>query len=228
MRPIAEITEVMGKKESVSFSAVRLFLHKLLRIHLVEQPTDSDVMEGIKQTVKSDLEDRYSKPQLMPLLINNKACFLDPRFKSLSFLSEKDGTGVILSVKEEVALGMAPCSEIEAFSDGPGPSKKSKFLEVLDDVMDQLTQDISPTDAAHKEYLCIDADRRENSTRWWKNYSTQLPLLTILARRYLCIPATSVPSERAFSTAGNIVNAKCSCLLPENTNMLTFLAQNLN
>jgi len=38
-----------------------------------------------------------------------------------------------------------------------------------------------------------------------------------MAQKYLCIPAISVP---AFSRAGNIVNAKCSCLLPENTNML--------
>ena len=46
-----------------------------------------------------------------------------------------------------------------------------------------------------------------------------------MAWKYLCIPATSVPEQ--FSTAGNIVNAKNSCLSPENTNMLTFLAQNL-
>jgi len=38
------------------------------------------------------------------------------------------------------------------------PSKKSKFLELLDDVIDQPTRDINPIDAAHKEiqkYLCI-------------------------------------------------------------------------
>ena len=49
-----------------------------------------------------------------------------------------------------------------------------------------------------------------------------------MARKYLRIPGTSVPSECAFSTAGNVVNAKRSCLLPENTNILTFLAQNLD
>jgi len=134
MRPIAEITEVMGKEKSVLFSAALLFLHKLLHIHLIEQPTNSNVMKGIKQTVKSNLEDCYSDPQLMLLL--NKACFLDPCIKSLSFLSEE---GVILSVKEEAASGMAPCSETDACSDGPRSSKKSKFLELLDDVMDQPT-----------------------------------------------------------------------------------------
>ena len=62
MRPIAEITKVMGKEKSVLFSVVQLFLHKLLHIHLIEQPTDSNVMKGIKPTVKSDLEDCYSDP----------------------------------------------------------------------------------------------------------------------------------------------------------------------
>jgi len=42
MRPIAEISEVMGKEKSVSFSAVQLFLHKLLNIHLIEQPTEHE------------------------------------------------------------------------------------------------------------------------------------------------------------------------------------------
>ena len=61
-------------------------------------------------------------------------------------------------------------------------------------------------------------------------YSSQLPLLATMAQKYLCIPATSVSSEWAVNTAGNniIVNAKCSCLLPENTNLLTFLSQNLD
>ena len=238
MRPFAEITEVMGKEKQVSFSAVRLFLYKLLSIHLVEKPSDSNIMKQIKQVVKSDLEDRYSDPNLMMLL--NKACFLDPRFKSLSFLSDEDRKDVLLSVEEEAAHVKTEMisNEKENPADGPGATKKakheSKFLSLLEDVLDKLDTthaDISPQEAANKEiqkYLCIDANREDNPTRWWKNYSTQLPLLSTMARKYLCIPGTSVPSERAFSTAGNIVNAKRSCLLPENTNILTFLAQNLD
>ena len=78
MRPFAEVTEVMGKEKQVSFSAVWLFPYKLLSIHLIENPSDSNGMKQIKQVVKSYLEDRYSDPHLMMLL--NKACFLDPRF----------------------------------------------------------------------------------------------------------------------------------------------------
>jgi hypothetical protein len=47
-----------------------------------------------------------------------------------------------------------------------------------------------------------------------------------VARQILCIPATSTPSERVFSTAGNIVNVKRSMLKPEHLDELVFLAHN--
>lgn len=43
--------------------------------------------------------------------------------------------------------------------------------------------------------------------QWWKK-QMDLPLLSALAKSYLSIPATSVPSERVFSTAGDIVTAQ--------------------
>jgi len=62
---------------------------------------------------------------------------------------------------------------------------------------------------------------------WWKNNQKHYPWLAQLARKYFCIPATSVPLERAFSVSGHIVKEKRACLLPENINMLAFLSTNL-
>jgi hypothetical protein len=48
-----------------------------------------------------------------------------------------------------------------------------------------------------------------------------------MAKYYLGIPAASVPSERVFSAAGEIVCAQKSSLSGENVDMLIFLKSNL-
>ena len=40
---------------------------------------------------------------------------------------------------------------------------------------------------------------------WWKTEETKFPSLAKLAKKYLCVCATSVSSERIFSTGGSIV-----------------------
>ena len=47
----------------------------------------------------------------------------------------------------------------------------------------------------------------------------QFPLIAKLARKYLCVCATSVPSERLFSIGGKIVDGR-SRLKPDKVNEL--------
>lgn len=62
-----------------------------------------------------------------------------------------------------------------------------------------------------------------NPLLWWKLHSKMLPLLSTLARRILCTPATSAPSERVFSAAGLTI-AKCRASLhPQHASELIFL-----
>ena len=62
-----------------------------------------------------------------------------------------------------------------------------------------------------------------NPLIWWKIHSKMLPLLSTLASRILCIPATSAPSERVFSSAGLTI-AKCrASLQPQHASELIFL-----
>jgi len=60
---------------------------------------------------------------------------------------------------------------------------------------------------------------------WWKVQEHKFPILAKLAKKYLPIPATSVPCEHS-SQAGNIVNKKRSCLTPENVCKLVMLTEN--
>ncbi|KAK3097183.1 hypothetical protein FSP39_007211 [Pinctada imbricata] len=62
---------------------------------------------------------------------------------------------------------------------------------------------------------------------WWSTNGDKYPELSKLARAVLSIPGTSVPSERVFSTAGDIVTATRSCLDPEMVDKLIFLKMNM-
>ena len=55
-------------------------------------------------------------------------------------------------------------------------------------------------------FACLAEDG--DPLQWYRRYINMFPLHSALARRYLCIPATSAASERTFSTSGNVISQK--------------------
>lgn len=62
-----------------------------------------------------------------------------------------------------------------------------------------------------------------NPLDWWSKKEKKYPIHAKLARRYLCIPATSAPSERVFSAAGLTIAKDRASLNPETADALIFL-----
>jgi hypothetical protein len=58
---------------------------------------------------------------------------------------------------------------------------------------------------------------------WWKFNDRKYRLLSKLAARVLCIPATSAPSERVFSTVGLTIAKDRARLASDTANKLIFL-----
>jgi hypothetical protein len=61
---------------------------------------------------------------------------------------------------------------------------------------------------------------------YWRCKTDLYPALSCLARKYLCIPASSVYSERLFSEYGNLYEKKRSRLTPEIAEKVLFLHHN--
>ena len=62
--------------------------------------------------------------------------------------------------------------------------------------------------------------------QWWCGNQRSFPILSRMARKYLSIPATSVPSERLFSDAGNQITSKRTCLSSKLVSQLLFVKRN--
>ena len=76
-------------------------------------------------------------------------------------------------------------------------------------------------------YLSSNIRNDVNPFKWWDENKNNFPILTKLAKKYLCISATSVASERLFSDVGNIITAKRTNLKPERVSKMVFLKRNL-
>ncbi len=86
MTPFVEIIEKIGGEKWVTLSVVRPLVYKLTNKHLIDNPTNSRLRKALKKAVLNDLKTHYVEPNVEDMI--DRACFLDPRFKSLPFLSQ--------------------------------------------------------------------------------------------------------------------------------------------
>ena len=177
------------------------------------------------------------------------ATFMDPRFRT-EYTDEVDKDGVIQRMTEE-ATEIISCSQAHSSppeqsegQDGhtedpdthPPPAKRLKLggrikLGSILKKPDASSRGQTPSDIAKNEierYLQVPkVDEEEDPLEWWKTNCVIFPTLSVMAKKYLCVCATSSPSERLFSTSGNVVGDNRASLKPEKVNMLVFVAKNL-
>jgi hypothetical protein len=65
-------------------------------------------------------------------------------------------------------------------------------------------------------------------TEFWSDYKDTFPVLALVARFVLSVPASSAKSESVFSDAGNTLSSKRSRLDPSNVNKLMVIKSNID
>jgi len=146
------------------------------------------------------------------------ATMLDPRFKLRLFSEDKKK---IIQGRITEMINANPESLACAF---PQTKKKNSLFDVLE------TENAIAT-PCHSEvaaYLNDSAMPLDYCPLlFWKNNTSRFPRLSNLARRYLAVPASSGPVERAFSSAGKICRPERTRLTDSHFSTLMFIKCNM-
>lgn len=248
LSPLMEFTDALSGEAYVSVSYVKPVLHLFNHQILKSQDGETALTTTIKEGILYYLNDKYDDDSTEKLL--DMATLLDPRFKTAYIKEERIDfmkTRAAAEIEHLVAgdetaaqeVPIPPPSAVPAAaaveeSEPPAVKKAKRSLSSY------FKKPSAPTgqgtskpsrasiDLELSMYLQTpDLDSEKDPLQWWRQRELNFPLVAKLAKKYLCIPATSSPSERVFSTAGNIVTCKRSCLKPETVDQLVFLSLNL-
>ncbi|KAF7212462.1 E3 SUMO-protein ligase ZBED1 [Nothobranchius furzeri] len=190
------------------------------------------------------------------LLFLEEATALDPHFKGKiqdeAVWTRLENEAVALfagdkigEVTQQEGKGRKEQQEGEEVSEGEempeAPEKRKKKLSALGELFQDQDQEVllqseidtqapSLAEKAKNELLIYQRFPAVLSSvhpfLWWWQKRDQMPLLASLAKKYLCVQASSTPSERVLSTAGDTVSVERARLLPEKVDMLVFLKNN--
>lgn len=153
------------------------------------------------------------------------ATILDPRFKKKGFKTSDEEKRAVQWLEKAYASHLSK-ERLAEETQQPIPSTSSGtpddllgFLDVPD-----VSTPLSNSLIDVRQYLEKPViDRKECPITYWRYNNNKLKELAML---YLCIPASSVPSERIFSKAGQILTERRNRLKEKRLNELLFIKQN--
>ena len=249
LEPYKDVTTYLSAESYPTISALGP-LFAAVQAKLARSDDDSVTIRNVKRLLAADMSTRYQSKCVSSLL--TKASFLDPRFKTLAHLSAAEKEDTVDSISQDLLVSIPPENSSERGDDEVveteepeeacmvvecSTTPKRQKMTLLEKLLGKKFEGKNTTIAVSDNEI-VQAEisyyksaspigLRDKPLNWWNARKRVLPNLARLAQKYLGIVATSVPSERLFSTAGNIVSAKRAALLPENVEKLVFLHENL-
>ena len=187
---------------------------------------DPSYMADLKKIMMEDIKERVKKNINFSMMI--KASALDCRFKKLKFIPSGSRDHVFESLKTEADLlsvgRRVETDDKKNEEDSKGSAAKKHKVEVNYNVSDdEDDEDIDEVSKEIEKYKKEDVDEETDPFAWWREREAKYPILSRLAKKYLCIPATSVEAERRFSDLGLLLTKRRLCMTGDHVDMCLFL-----
>jgi hypothetical protein len=201
------------------------------------------VAAELAEKLMRELDGRYPE-RGCEVIENALANVLDPRYKGVQVRKLNRYEVAKQALEQMYRDTVAESNLDQSVQDAAGSGSSSpSLLEEEMDYNDQLLKEFmgdTPTVSVARRrsevglsqeldlYLTTKTCQKETPILdWWRLNAGTFPIMARLARKILCIPASSSSSERVFSSAGNIVTSKRQNLDPEMVEKLVYLKENL-
>lgn len=227
LEPFDVATKQMSAELYPTLGSVFPLIHGVVENHLKEKPEDTEEIKFFKTTVVKAIQNRFQ-------LGNEENCddivatALHPVYKKLKFLTSERKQKVIFRLQEMCSkisppTGKPECMEPAAKKVKTEPEHSEAAMKyLLGEIYEVSDEEDDDVESEVARYMA-QPSKREHPLIWWKSNGHLYPHLEKIAKRFLCRPSTSVPSERLFSAAGNIVTKKRTRLDVGTVDELLFL-----
>lgn len=229
LRPLEAATKEISGDKYCSSSKVIPLVHCLiskLKNLVIEEPLIKEVHKHTLTEIKKRMG---AIEQVTSLSI---ATILDPRFKKIHFEDPLACANAVSKIKDMIKKNLQDelCSTVESDSDNSDKISLSSDYSLWSDHHKLVQQNwkTNKTDESLSDelslYLRAPVSRfNENPLEVWVDYKVQFPKLYNVAFKYLTMVASSVPSERLFSKAAQVVTQQRSRLQTKRVNKILFL-----
>lgn len=231
LRPMEVATKELCGQKYVTGSKVIPLINCLIK-KTESIKLSNPISLKLKQAMLDNLCKRFGRMEEISLL--SVATILDPRFKTIHLNNPNSSAKAIRLIKNKI-------TEIKNSSDDTNSSSCHGSSDDDSDQHDNLwsvhtelvtkkaasktseqSEERIPTDLKH--YLSQPTiNLGEDILKYWDQNGSMYPHLKKIVHPYLSVVATSVPSERLFSKAGNIMTEKRNRLKGEKLQQLLFL-----
>jgi hypothetical protein len=223
-------TEEISSEKQLCASKIMLLRHLLTKSchRIIEQPGVNSLVEDMAVKLLEVLSKRFKATGENKLFA--EATMLDPRFKRHGFSDPQSFERVKQSLVSHCEKSKHAHSTLVATV----PEVSEKSSRVWDDADKSVSTSVRnphPRAAGIIEVNKFNDEpllpRAGNPLTWWLERRQVYVALFELAKRRLCIVATSVPCERVFSKAGQVVIEKRNHLTVKKVAQVLFLNGNL-
>lgn len=229
LEPFKSLTLLLQAEKVPTIHLVLLHMHVLQEklVRLLSEESNQEIRSIITNCLDNVFDVHYC-----PHKIHKVSAFLWPKYKQMRYLNEPQREKVHDLVKKEL-IKMTEISQTELSDDSASGCEEMK-PSVDDDILSKYADVHFTEDHKPESQITMQMEMYQNACypennilHWWKHHGDEFPLLAKLARKFLCIPASSAASERFFSLANQVLDKQRTSLEAENLDAILFLHSQL-